>query len=50
MSQYFDPLETRSADQRAADLARDLPALIERAQATAGLGRVLAGVDAHAIT
>jgi len=50
MNQYFDQLEIRSADQRAADLARDLPQQIARAQATAGMGRTLAGVDAGAIT
>ncbi|MCW1931613.1 phenylacetate--CoA ligase family protein [Pararhodobacter zhoushanensis] len=50
MTKTFDPLETRSADQRAADLARDLPALIARAQTTAGMGQTLAGVDASAIT
>ncbi len=50
MGKHFDTLETRSADQRAADLARDLPRLIARAQGTAGLGAALAGVDAAAIT
>ncbi len=50
MGKHFDTLETRSADQRAADLARDLPRLIARAQGTAGLGAALAGVDASAIT
>ncbi|WP_127108880.1 phenylacetate--CoA ligase family protein [Pararhodobacter zhoushanensis] len=50
MTKTFDPLETRSADQRAADLARDLPALIARAQTTAGMGQTLAEVDASAIT
>ncbi|MCC0076082.1 MAG: AMP-binding protein [Rhodobacter sp.] len=50
MNQYFDQLEIRSADQRAADLARDLPQQIARAQATPGMGRTLAGVDAGAIT
>ena len=50
MTKTFDPLETRTADQRAADLARDLPVLIARAQTTAGMGVTLAGVDASAIT
>ena len=50
MGKHFDTLETRSADQRAADLAGELPALIARAQATPGMGRSLAGVDAAAIT
>ncbi len=46
MTQPFDPLECRSADARAADLARDLPAQIARAQATPGLGAQLADIDA----
>ncbi|MCB1389853.1 MAG: phenylacetate--CoA ligase family protein [Rhodobacteraceae bacterium] len=49
MSKHFDTLETRSADQRAADLARDLPRLIARAQGTAGMGRTLAGIDAGTV-
>ena len=36
MTGYFDSLETRSADDRAADLARALPAQIARAQALPG--------------
>ena len=47
---YFDDLETRSADARAADLARALPGQIARAQATQGSAAMLAGVDAGAIT
>ncbi len=47
---YFDTLETRSADERAAALARDLPAQIARAKATAGMGPALADVVADAIT
>jgi phenylacetate-CoA ligase len=48
---YYDALETRNAGQRAADLARDLPALIAHAQAHApALAQHLAGVDAAAIT
>ena len=50
MSKFFDHLETRSADQRAADLARDLPMQIARAQATAGMGRMLAGVHPRGVT
>jgi phenylacetate-CoA ligase len=50
MSKHFDPLETRSADQRAADLARDLPLQIARAQATAGMAEALAEVRAQDIT
>ena len=47
---YFDDLETRSADARAADLARALPGQIARAQAAQGSAAMLAGVDAGAIT
>ncbi len=48
MATYFDDLETRSADQRAADLAAGLPAVISRAVArapgiAAHLGAVVAG-------
>ncbi|MEZ5752773.1 MAG: phenylacetate--CoA ligase family protein [Paracoccaceae bacterium] len=50
MTQHFDALETRSTDQRAADLARDLPMLIARAQATEGMGKTLAGVHPRGIT
>ena len=45
MTQHFDPLEHRSADTRAADLTRELPAQIVRAQSTAGLGALLAEID-----
>lgn len=47
---YFDSLETRSADERAADIARDLPQQIARAAALTGYASSLAGVDAAAIT
>lgn len=47
---HFDSLETRSADQRAADLARDLPWLIAHAKTTPAMAASLAGVDAAAIT
>lgn len=47
---FFDDLETRSADARDADLARALPGQIARAQATPGMATALAGVDAAAIT
>ncbi len=50
MSKHFDALETRSADQREADLAQELPAQIGRAQAAAGYAATLQGVDASAIT
>ncbi len=47
---HFDTLETRSADERAADLARDLPALIAHAQTAPALAESLRGVDPAAIT
>ncbi len=47
---HFDALETRSADARAADVARDLPRLIALAQTTGAMGRMLRDVDASAIT
>lgn len=47
---FFDTLETRSADERAADLAKSLPEQIARAQSAPGYGSSLAGVDAAAIT
>ena len=50
MDAYFDELETRSADERAADLAKQLPEQIARAQATAGYADLLSGVDAGTIT
>jgi phenylacetate-CoA ligase len=50
MGLNFDPRETRSADQRAADLARELPRLIARAQQAPAMARMLAGVDPAAVT
>ena len=50
MTAFFDELEIRSADQRAADLARDLPALIARAQTAPALVKSLADVDVAAVT
>lgn len=47
---HFDDLETRSADQRAADLAKALPRQIARAQGLPGYGETLKGVDASQIT
>ena len=49
MTDHFDALESRSAEQRAADLARDLPAAIARARATPGQARRLQDVDPDAI-
>ncbi len=50
MTSFFESLETRSADARATDLARDLSAQIARAQGTQGFAAALAGVDAADIT
>ncbi|SDC62244.1 phenylacetate--CoA ligase family protein [Ruegeria marina] len=47
---HFDTLETRSADQRAADLAAALPQQIARAKTAPGFARLLADVDPAAIT
>ncbi|MEQ5827615.1 phenylacetate--CoA ligase family protein [Sulfitobacter sp. NFXS29] len=47
---HFDDLETRSADQRAADLAQALPQQIARAQGLPGYGETLKEVDASQIT
>ena len=47
---FYDKLETRSADERAGDLARDLPAQIARARALSGYADSLATVDPAAIT
>ncbi len=46
----FDDLETRGAEARAADLARDLPAQIARCRALPGYAEALAGVDPAAVT
>ncbi|MEP3053924.1 phenylacetate--CoA ligase family protein [Ascidiaceihabitans sp.] len=50
MSAYFDDLESRSADARAADMAVALPQQIARAQALAGYAQSLSGVDAASVT
>ena len=46
---FFDDLETRSADQRANDLALALPAQIANAQKLSGYSDALGAVDASAI-
>lgn len=46
---FFDDLETRSADQRACDLALDLPAQIANAQKLSGYSDTLGDIDASAI-
>ncbi|SMX46192.1 phenylacetate--CoA ligase family protein [Actibacterium lipolyticum] len=50
MADYFDDLETRSADARAADIAVALSRQIARAQALPGYADSLGGVDANGIT
>jgi len=50
VTSHFDKLETRSADQRAADIARALPEQIARAQALAGYATSLAGIDPASVT
>ncbi|EBA17454.1 phenylacetate-CoA ligase, putative [Roseobacter sp. SK209-2-6] len=47
---FFDTLETRSEDERAAGLVEALPAQIVRAQSAPGYAETLAGIDAAAIT
>ncbi len=50
MSNYFDALETRSEDERAAGLAATLPEQIARAKALSGYASLLADVDAAGVT
>ncbi len=50
MSQFYDDLETRSADQRAADIAVSLPQQIARAKALPGYALALADVDPSGVT
>ncbi|MCP9483497.1 AMP-binding protein [Shimia sp. CNT1-13L.2] len=50
MSQYFDDLETRSAEDRAADLAKALPEQIARAKGLPGYAEAFADVDPSSIT
>lgn len=45
MVDYFDELETRDAEQRAADLAETLPAAIGRARTAPALARLLREVE-----
>lgn len=50
MSDFYDALETRSADQRAADIATALPAQIAHAKANAAYyGKVFADIDPASI-
>jgi phenylacetate-CoA ligase len=50
MTGYYDDLETRSADQRAGDLARMLPSQIARAKTLSGYAGMLDEFDPDAIT
>lgn len=50
MTRYFDDLETRSADERVAALAQDLPRQIARAKGLEGYAGALNEVDPSAIT
>lgn len=50
MSQFFDELETRSAEARAAEIAERLPQQVALAQRLAGYGKSLEGIDASCIT
>ncbi|MEM7271044.1 MAG: AMP-binding protein, partial [Pseudomonadota bacterium] len=51
MADYYDDLETRSADQRAADMARDLPAQIANGVAIApAMAAHLEGIDPADVT
>ena len=49
MTSYFDALETRSGDERAAWLAKALPEQIARAAGLKGYAETLLGVDASGI-
>lgn len=48
--QYFDELETRSADQRASELARNLPTQISCAKTAPGIAALLGAVEPATIT
>ena len=51
MTRHYDDLETRSADRRAADLARDLPRQVANAKANApAMAEILKDVDPRTIT
>ncbi|SOC07388.1 phenylacetate-CoA ligase [Rhodobacter sp. JA431] len=50
MSRYYDDLETRSADARAAALAQALPLAVSRALSSPGLAAHLGAVEAAQIT
>ncbi|MDV7271677.1 phenylacetate--CoA ligase family protein [Thioclava sp. A2] len=50
MGRYYDDLETRSADARAAALARDLPQVLARAMQAPGLRAHLGEIDPASVT
>jgi phenylacetate-CoA ligase len=50
LSDHFDGLETRSADERAAGIAAALPRAVARAKTAPAYAALLAGVDPAAIT
>ncbi|MEM1074368.1 MAG: phenylacetate--CoA ligase family protein [Pseudomonadota bacterium] len=50
MTHFFDDLETRSADERAAEIARVLPKRLAQAQALKGYGDRLRGFNAREVT
>ena len=50
MTGHYDELETRSSDERAAWLARELPGAIARAKTAPALARILQGVEPEAVT
>jgi phenylacetate-CoA ligase len=50
MTDFYDALETRSADEREAALMAALPAQVAAGQRTRAMGQVLAGIDAAAVT
>lgn len=49
MTGFYDELETRSADERASDVARLLPGQIARAKALPGYAKTLESVNAMAV-
>ena len=50
MSDFYDALETRSADEREGALMAALPGQVAAAQRTRAFGSLLSGVDAAAVT
>ena len=50
MTDFFDALETRSADERASDIAKQLPDLIKTAQSLPGYGDAVRAVNPINIT